>query len=361
MLTIEEIKKNGWLIFEAIVGSKAYGLNTEKSDTDIRGVFVLPEGMFYSIDYIPQVSNETNDIVYFELKRFVELLSKNNPNILELLNVPEHCLLHRNVLMDLIKPEMFLSKLCEQTFASYAYTQIRKAFGLEKKIINPIEKERKSVLDFCYIYDGREAIEAGKFFKENNYLPQKAGLAAVHHLRDCYNIYYSEQNVYSGIVKKEEANDVCLSSIPKGERPIGLLFFNKDAYSAYCKKYREYWDWVDKRNVERYNTTIEHGKNYDSKNMMHVFRLLLMAKEIALEGKVNVWRKDREFLLGIKQGNYEYDELVAKAEILKGELSSLYGRSALQLSPDLNSINNLLIEMRRRYYRSKNDDQRTEH
>ncbi len=28
-LTIEQVKENGWLIFEAIVGSKAYGLDTE--------------------------------------------------------------------------------------------------------------------------------------------------------------------------------------------------------------------------------------------------------------------------------------------------------------------------------------------
>ncbi len=42
-LTIDSIKSNGWLILEAITGSKAYGLDNEKSDTDIRGVFVLPK------------------------------------------------------------------------------------------------------------------------------------------------------------------------------------------------------------------------------------------------------------------------------------------------------------------------------
>ena len=81
-----------------------------------------------------------------------------------------------------------------------------------------------------------------------------------------------------------------------------MLYFNKDGYSVYCKKYKEYWEWVGKRNEARYNTTMSHGKNYDSKNMMHVFRLLLMAKEIAEEGKINVYRNDREFLLSIKEG-----------------------------------------------------------
>lgn len=351
MLTIEEVKERGWLIFEAIVGSKAYGLDTEKSDTDIRGVFVMPKDLFYSLEYTAQVSNESNDIVYYELKRFIELLAKNNPNIIELLNLPERCVLYKHEIMDKIKPEIFLSRLCEQTFANYAYSQIKKAYGLEKKIVNPVDKERRSVLDFCFVYLGKETIPLQKFLLEKGFKQGNIGLTAISHLRDCYNIYYSTDYSYSGIVRKDAANDVCLSSIPKGETPVGLLYFNKDAYSAYCKEYKEYWDWVAKRNEERYNTTMSHGKNYDSKNMIHVFRLLLMAKEIATEKKVNVFRKDREFLLDIKQGKYEYDELVKKAEELKNKLPKFFQKSGLPDAPDLDTVNKLLIKMRNEYYK----------
>ncbi|MES1223424.1 MAG: nucleotidyltransferase domain-containing protein [Bacteroidota bacterium] len=350
MLTIEEIKENGWLIFEAIVGSKAYGLDTMKSDTDIRGVFVLPKELFYSLDYTPQVSNESNDIVYYELKRFIELLAKNNPNIMELLSMPEKCILQKYEIMNRVKPEMFLSKLCEQTFANYAYTQIKKAYGLEKKIVNPVDEERKSVLDFCFIYVGKEAVPLKDFLLDNGFRQEEMGLTSIAHLRDCYNLYHSSVHSYSGIVRKDESNDVCMSSIPKGETSVGLLYFNKDGYSVYCKRYKEYWDWVTRRNEERYNTTMSHGKNYDSKNMMHVFRLLLTAKEIATEGKINVWRKDREFLLDIKQGKFEYDDLVSQAEVLKNELTGLYAKSGLKDEPDTAEINKLLIEMRVSYY-----------
>ncbi len=352
-LTIEQVKESGWLIFEAIVGSKAYGLDTEKSDTDIRGVFVLPRELFDSLEYTAQVSNETNDIVYYELKRFIELLGKNNPNILELLNVPEQSVLYKHEIMNRVKPEIFLSKLCEQTFANYAYTQIKKAHGLEKKIVNPVDKERKLVPDFCFVYVGKEAIPLKKFLSENGFKQENMGLTIIAHLKDCYNLFHSTTHTYCGIIKKDEANDVCLSSIPKGETPVGLLYFNKDGYSVYCKEYKEYWDWVAKRNEERYNTTMSHGKNYDSKNMMHVFRLLLMAKEIATEGKVNVWRKDREFLLQIKRGNYEYDELVQKAESLKNELPQLFQKADLQIETDVNLINKLLVEMREEYYKRR--------
>lgn len=349
-LTIDDIKKNGWLILEAVSGSKAYGLDTASSDTDIKGVFVLPKDLFYGLEYTAQVNNETNDIVYYELKRFVELLQKNNPNILELLCSPKNAVLYKHPVMDLLKPEMFVSKLCQQTFANYAFTQIKKAFGLEKKIMQPMSKERKSVLDFCFVYEGSYAKPLKEYFEVKKLDYEKAGLAAITHLRDCYNLFYSEVYSYAGIIKKETANDVCLSSIPKGEQPVAMLYFNKDGYSAYCKQYMEYWDWVEKRNEERYNKTMQHGKKYDAKNMMHVFRLLLMAKEIALEGKVNVFRKDRDYLLSIKEGKFEYDELVEKETKLKDELPELYEQADLIDEPDLKMIEETLIKMREVYY-----------
>jgi len=350
MLTIEQVKNNGWLIFEVITGSKAYGLDTAKSDTDIRGVFVLPKEQFYSMEYTAQVSNDSNDIVYYELKRFMELLAKNNPNIMELLSVRENCVLHRSSVMNQVQPELFLSKLCEKTFANYAFTQIKKAYGLEKKIVNPVEEERKSVEDFCFVYVGKEAVPFIKFLVENKFEQAKMGLSAITHLRDCYNLYYSKDLQYAGVTRKEAANDVCVSSIPKGEVPVGMLYFNKDGYSVYCKRHKEYWDWVAKRNEDRFNTTMSHGKKYDSKNMMHVFRLLLMAKEIATEGKINVLRNDRDFLLSVKEGKFEYDELVEKAELMKTELTALYQNSNLPDEPDLEKIDKLLIKMREVYY-----------
>ena len=349
-LTVDWIKNNGLLVFEVIAGSRSYGLDTATSDTDIKGVFVLPKDMFYGLEYTAQVNNETNDIVYYELKRFMELLSKNNPNILEMLHVPEKCVLQKHPVMDMLQPEMFLSKLCEQSFANYAFTQIKKAYGLEKKIVNPVAEERKLVTDFCFVQEDKEAVPLKKYLEDRSLEQSKIGLAAIAHVRDCYNLYYSNEINYAGVTKKENANEVSLSGIPKGEKAMAMLYFNKDAYSVYCKQYKEYWEWVEKRNAERYKTTMSHGKNYDSKNMMHVFRLLLMAKEIAVDGKINVYRNDREFLLDIKEGKFEYDELVQKATELKDELPLMYQNSKLMDTPDFYQINQLLVKMRESYY-----------
>ena len=134
-MTLEELNGDEkHLLFKCISGSQAYGLALPHSDTDIKGVFVLPEREFYGLTYVDQVNNDTNDQMFYEIKKFVDLLSKNNPNILELLNTPDDCILHRHPLMDLIRPEIFLSRLCNQTFGQYAYAQIKKARGLNKKI-----------------------------------------------------------------------------------------------------------------------------------------------------------------------------------------------------------------------------------
>jgi hypothetical protein len=72
---------------------------------------------------------------------------------------------------------------------------------------------------------------------------------------------------------------------------------------------------------------------------------------IAIEGKINVFRKDRDFLLSIKAGKFEYEALVQQAEALKNELPLLYEQSGLPDLPDVQGINDLLVEMRDEYYK----------
>lgn len=349
MKTIEELKKSGSIIFECISGSRAYGLATSNSDTDIRGVFILPKEQFYSLDYVGQINNETNDIAYYELRKFIELCSKNNPNILEMLNIPNKSVLYKRPLFDEIKKEIFLSKLCKNTFANYAFTQIKKARGLNKKIVNPVDKQRKSVDDFCIVRIGKKSIPLKMFLEENSYKIKYCGLVKITHMKDCYNLFYNESLGYQGI-SRENANEVCLSSVPKEEEPIAMLYFNLDGYSSYCKKYKEYWSWVEKRNDERYKSNISHDKNYDAKNMMHTFRLLHMAKEIGEDGNINVRRNDRDYLLSIKNAEFEYDDLVNKAEVIKEQLDTIFDNSNLKERPNLNEVNHLLISVRNKFY-----------
>ncbi len=349
-MTIDYLKEHNLILFEAISGSRSFGLDTPTSDTDIKGVFYMPKDKFFGLEYIPQISNVSNDIVYYEIGRFVELLLKNNPNILEILASPDECILYRHPLMEQLRPEDFLSKLCKDTFAGYAATQIKKARGLKKKIMNPMSEERKNLLDFCYIFSGYNTIPLTQWLTTQNFVQEKCGLINIPHSKGMYALFYNEQPVYSGIMKKETSNEVSISSIPKGEQQLAYMYFNQDAYSSYCKDHREYWDWIEKRNEERYNTNQKHGKDYDSKNMMHTIRLLQSAVQILATGKLNIRVPNREELLDIKAGKMEYDELLSMAENILSAIEELYHTSDLPEMPDRFKAEKILINIRSELY-----------
>jgi uncharacterized protein len=351
-MTIKDIKEKGLLLFECISGSKAYGLNTANSDTDLKGVYYLPKAHFYGLDHVSQISNESNDEVYYELGRFVELLIKNNPNILELLASPDDCILYKHPIMNRLPLSIFLSKLCKETFAGYALTQIKKARGYKKKIVNPVDEARKTVLDFCFILQGYSSITLHEWLAQNHFVQEQCGLTNIPHSKGLYALFYDEQNVhrYGGIMSSDLANEVSLSSIPKGEREKAYLYFNKESYSSYCKDYKEYWEWVEKRNEDRYLGNVEHGKGYDAKNMMHTIRLLQVAEEILTNGILNVKRHNRDELLSIKAGHFQYDDLLAMAHTLMNGIENAYDNSALPALPDKEKIEGILVQMREELY-----------
>lgn len=351
MLTIDFLKENNLILFECISGSRAYGLATENSDTDIRGVFYLPKNMFYGLEYVPQVSNETNDIVYYELGRFVELLAKNNPNILEMLATPEKHILQKHSLMDEIKMEDFLSKLIKDTFVGYAYSQIKKATGLNKKMFEPMAKERKTVLDFCYVLDDARSFNLRDWLEMKSKQFTDFGLTKIPHFKDVYHLFLSSDEVkYKGIVTHLEVNDVVLSSVEKDVEPMATMIFQKDAYSAYCKKHKEYWDWMEKRNEERYQNNANHKKGYDAKNMMHTIRLLQLALGILKENRLSIEVDNREELLKIKSGFYTYDELLAQADELMSEISIYNELSDLPEKPNPDWVADLIVNLRLKLY-----------
>ncbi|KAA9327444.1 nucleotidyltransferase [Hymenobacter busanensis] len=354
-MTIDDLRRQPLILFEAVSGSRAYGTNLAHSDTDLKGVFVLPEPQFLGLDYVPQVANASNDEVFYELRRFVELALKNNPNVLELLASPADCVVQQHPLFAAFRPELFLSKLCRQTFADYAVAQIKKAKGLNKKINNPEPPARKSVLDFCYITQGAGSVPATQWLARQGLTAAHCGLANVPHLTDLYALFVDRsadgQLGYRGLVRDPETSqDVQLSAVPKGEEPVAYLSFNRNGYSTSCRVFREYWDWVAKRNAERYQNTVQHGKNYDAKNMLHVFRLLQMAEEVATHGELRVRRPNPDFLLQIRRGEFEYEALVAQAEELVARVDAAFGASHLPDEPDRGAVEALLVETRRAFY-----------
>ena len=115
------------VIYRCVVGSRAYGLSGEDSDTDLRGVYLAPAELHWSLFGVPeQLEDKANEECYWELQKFLQLALKANPNILECLYTPlvEHATpLAREMLA---MRESFLSKLAYQTYNGYVLSQFRK-------------------------------------------------------------------------------------------------------------------------------------------------------------------------------------------------------------------------------------------
>lgn len=353
------------LIYKVIAGSKAYGLDLPTSDTDIRGIFLQPNDVLLGYGYCQQVNNTTNDIVYYELNRFINLLAQNNPNILEELFVPQDKIL---LMSDKIKPlydnrMRFLTKKCKFTFGGYSISQIKKARGLNKKIVNPIDKERKTPLDFCYIFDKEDGYTmlAQQWLKKHNKKQEFCGLAELPNGEQIYKLYYDNlaevkndnpryANIdtynFRGIVEPN-SNELRHSEIPKKHKLEAFLYYNLNGYSTYCREYNEYWDWVNKRNPVRYNDNVKHGKGYDGKNLMHCLRMLDMAIEVARGEGVNLVRPNREWLLSVRRGEANYDEIIKLIEKKKTIMDDAFEKSTLPDRVDEGFIHEIILEIRK--------------
>lgn len=344
--TLERVRRHDLLLFDTVAGSHAYGTAIAGSDEDRRGVFAAPRGFILGLDSIEQVADERSDQVYYEIGHFLALLLKNNPNALELLAMPEDCIRHRHPLFQRLDPAIFLSKLCAKTFGEYAMGQIRKARGLNKKIVNPEPEQRRAMLDFCHVPEGQGSLPVLDWLAARGIGPRDCGLTAVQHAAGMYALYHDPQAGYRGLVSPKDPDALVFSSVPREALPVAWMHFNADAFQAHCKAHREYWEWVRQRNEERYATNVQHGRGYDSKNLMHTLRLLDMAGEIAREGLLRVRRPDRDFLLRVRAGEFAYEELVSRAEAQLLQVQEDFKDSSLPDQPDRDRVNALLVEIR---------------
>lgn len=115
------------VIYRCVIGSRAYGLEDEASDTDRRGVYLPPANLHWSLYGVPeQLENDETQEVYWELQKFIVLALKANPNVLECLYSPivETTTPLGEELLEI--REAFLSKLVFQTFSGYVASQFKK-------------------------------------------------------------------------------------------------------------------------------------------------------------------------------------------------------------------------------------------
>ena len=392
----ETIRNDGRLLYEYIRGSHLYGLNTPDSDVDTSGVYIATkEQLLGFIGYKPQVSDSRHDNTWFEVGELVRLLVKSNPSILEALFVPEEKMIVKPspLLTELFaNKEQFITKQCFNPFIGYAIEQIRKARGLNKKIVNPVY-ERLTPFDFAYTFYKQGSTKISNWLENRGLNKDFCGLVHIPNMHDTYGVYYdwgahfekydiktfedfqkreldydfaesfygidfcenwfernNEVKHYRGMCL-ENSTDMRGSSVSKGEKPIVYMVYNESGFKDHCKKFKEYKEWEKNRNPKRYESNLD--KNYDSKNLCHTMRLVHMGYEIATGQGIILDRNvagDREFLMKIRNHGFEYDELMEIVEKDKEKLDKAIAESTIKEKIDLDLVNDLLINIRKKAY-----------
>ena len=196
-ISFDEIRNKSLLIYSYVRGSTAHGTVTKDSDIDKGGIYLAPveQILGLGLDYQDQISNETNDIVWYELQKFMNLLLKSNPTVLEALFVDDKYVEYEHLIMTEIKKykEKFLTKKCFDSFFSYAKSQIKKARGLNKKI-NWEVPERKGILDFVYTYHKQGSSKIQNWLEYRNLKQKYCGLVNVPNMHDNYSVFYDWGN-----------------------------------------------------------------------------------------------------------------------------------------------------------------------
>lgn len=133
-----------YVIYKVCMGSRAFGLSDDSSDTDERGVYLPPAEWHWSMQPLPEQlefkraadgrildhnsSEDADDFCWWELEKFLRLALKANPNALEALYVGEEQIQFIDAAGKRLRElrGCFLSKHIFQTYSGYVLSQFKK-------------------------------------------------------------------------------------------------------------------------------------------------------------------------------------------------------------------------------------------
>lgn len=242
-------------------GSKAYGTNIEGSDTDVRGVALNSKKEILLGRDFETIVDTTTDTVVYSFSKIVELLTKANPNTLEIFGMQkeDYFVLTKpgELLIDNI--DLFLSQKCAASFGGYANAQL---YRLKQKSMHAISDEE---------YNEHIAKVLNKMKVE---------------FEEKYNTNLE--------VTLTKSNGIELVGSFNGLN-MGQIH---EVLNTLNNTYREY-----KNHSHRNENAFVHDKI--NKHSMHLIRLYAMGIDLLEEGKIITRRvKDHDLLMSIRHKEF---------------------------------------------------------
>lgn len=294
------------ILFETVHGSRAYGLATQASDTDLRGVYVPPREAFYGFLERPEQVEPAPERVLYDIRKLFRLAAASNPTVIEILftEPSDHILVSPEGQMLLDHRSDFLSRLAGDSFGKYGLAQLHRIRTHRRWLLSP----------------PNEKPDRGRFG-----LPERTTIP-----RD-------QQGALEAMSQDGRLDEAQL--------PAGFLDLldRERRYRAALREWQQYQEWTRTRNPAR--AELERRYGYDTKHAMHLVRLLRMAIEILTTGHVVVRRPDHQDLRAIRQGALSFDALLEEAAALGDRLRAAADTSPLPERPDAVRLDRLCSDL----------------
>lgn len=355
-----------------LVGSRAYGFHTAKSDYDYRGIVIPPMTSYFSLEprfeqivtkngkqYYPSLDIKDSDLQAMEILKFTTLALSCNPSIIEILFSDEENIIYKHKVIDklLENRDLFLSKQAKARFCGYAVSQLnriklhkrwianppnhsptRAEFGLPERLT--ISKDqlgaaesliKKEVEQFTLMQD--DLPEHTKIDLENG-LTKMLESVWVALNKEPFPINHSNtiENILTEQAIENNFEENFIETLRKERK-----------YQTAKKEWDNYQTWLKERNPAR--AELEKKYLFDCKHATHLIRLLRMSEEIISTGKVLVKRPDAEELLAIRNGSMTYEQVCEYAETQQLKIEGLMKDSPLPKEPDKEKIQQLVYDI----------------
>lgn len=308
----------GQLLYLVLNGSKGYGTSLGHSDTDIRGVAIERKEVLLGLETFEQYEELETDTVVYGLKKYVQLLMKNNPSALEFLGAAEKNILYLSPVGKALREskDLFLSKQVGYTFGQYATAQLRRLQNaLARDQYPQAEKEK-------HLYD------------------------VLNHQIAHFNRQYTsfdENGIRLNLEQSEASKEIhqITMNINLKDYPLRDFVHIYGEMSNVVKDYTK----LNKRNRKKTDDKL-------FKHAMHLIRILKMGSEILEDGQIITYRqKDRDELIGIRRGNYTFDEIFTMVNHYEEEHKKALAKSVLPEHPDRSKINKALMSWYEEFYK----------
>lgn len=266
-------------------------------DKDIMGVYVAPIEHYLGLgrSEVKERFIQEWDAVSYEVRKFIRLLLKCNPNVLSLLWVPERHLVYQHELGRYLREQrsIFVTKAAYHSFTGYAYGQLKRMTHFNQEAQHEMAALEKIIGDHGIDLNELKATQSER----------DRGLEDGRRLGEVIDRYKGlKSRYYSGGYMGAKRRELV--------RRVG----------------------------------------YDCKNGAHLIRLLRMGIEFLVEGELHVERADAAELFAIKRGEWPLERVKEEAERLFRLAEEAYVRSSLPPKPDEQQAERLCVDIISRYH-----------